>query len=67
MKTLKRINKDETVFLRVQDHEVNRYLKDDFQFCQKTEWKINVRDAEKAKREEAKEAAKERKRSKKTE
>jgi hypothetical protein len=58
MKTLKKINNNETSYLRVADHEVNRYIREGYQFCQKTEWKENVRDFEKRRKEEAKKSKK---------
>ena len=44
MKTLKKINKGETDYRRVNDTDATSMVKSGWSYCSKTEWKTNVRD-----------------------
>jgi len=48
-------------YLRVEDIEVNQKLKTGWNYCSKSEWKINHRDLEKAAEEERKKSIEQKK------
>jgi hypothetical protein len=58
MKTLKKLINQETKYLRVSDGEAEKYVRQGYSYCPRSEWKINVRDFGKEKSVEAKKPSK---------
>ena len=53
MKTIKKTSQDTTEYRRVSDELADRKIKNDkWQYCPKSEWKINVRDYSKKENKE---------------